>query len=762
MTPAGPFARRAYALVAGGAALGYGLGIDPVLDTVLFVVLGVATAVALVVGPAVNDAPRRPWYLIAVASVLFAFGAGVRPLVGDAAGALVALPDLLVLPGYAVLFAGIALLLHRRDGVRDVHATTDMMIVLIGAASLAVAVLGIPASEVTGRPLWLAVASAVYPVLDVVLLCVLVQMWFTSTRFSWSLASMSAAITSTLLSDLSYAWLGRQGVLQAPHAVNTTFAVGFLLVGVTALHPSMRELSVGQRRPVQAWTPLRMLVVALALSAPVGLLLLSGSGPAALRPGLALAVVTGTGLLLLRATTAVRALSHGQRVTERQAMHDSLTGLPNRVFVDAWLAQQLGSGQELSLLFLDLDGFKLVNDSFGHSTGDELLGAVADRLRAATPPGAVLARLGGDEFVVAFVDSAISPWGASANLLNAISEPFGLGAAEVVVSASIGIAVSPRTDATACSAQDLVREADTAMYRAKATGRGGVEAFDDSMRASVRERLELEQALRQALALGQLSVHFQPVVDLRSDLVVSHEALLRWHHPTRGSVPPDAFISLAEETGLIIEIGDWVLERALEVLARRRADGARDLTVAVNVAGRQLVDPLMAERVASALSRHGLPASALKLEITESAMLQDDAAVMRTLDALFAAGITLSMDDFGTGYSSLSYLRRLPVAEVKIDRSFVAGMVDSPADEEIIRAATAMAHALRLSVVAEGVETVAQRDLLARLGVDHGQGWLYGRPVAFDATAYADDGRLTAPSRSSITASGEDAGTGDS
>ncbi len=755
----GPLVRRTFAVVGGGAAGLYALGVSPGVDTMAFIVLGLATAAALALGPVMNGAPRRPWFIISAVCVLFAVGAGVRPAALAVTGWQVALPDLFVLPGYALLFLGLGMLLHRREGVRDLHATVDTLIVLLGVASLSVTLLALPASEVVGRPLWLSLASAVYPVLDVLLLCVLVQLWFTSTQFTWSLAALSAASTALLAADFVYALLGTRGILQAPHAVDVVFAVSFLLLGFSALHPSVRLLGVGGRRQVQAWTPLRMLVIALALSVPVVLLAMHPSG-GALRLGLAAAAVLGIGLLLLRATAAVRALGRAQRVTEHEAAHDALTGLPNRGYVDAWLQRRLGRGRALTLLFLDLDGFKLVNDSYGHATGDELLRAVAGRLRAVAPQRSVLGRLGGDEFVLALEQNDRDPRELATDFLSGIDAAFALTEADVTVTASVGIACSARPGRPAPTGQDLIREADTAMYRAKALGRGSVAVFDDSMRSSVRERLDLEQALRQALALDELSVHFQPVVALTSGEVVSHEALVRWTHPVRGNVPPDSFIGLAEETGLIVEIGDWVLDRSLEVLAARRAAGAGSLTVAVNVAGRQLVDPLFGGRVCAALHRHGLPPSALKLEITESAMLQEDVTVTHTMDWLVGAGVALSMDDFGTGFSSLSYLRRLPVAEVKIDRSFVAGMVDSAADEEIIRAATAMAHALRLSVVAEGIETLAQRDLLAALGVDRGQGWLYGRPVAFDA--YAEAGSVTEPSLSSMTASGRTVGTGSS
>jgi diguanylate cyclase (GGDEF)-like protein len=622
--------------------------------------------------------------------------------------------------------------------------------------------------EVPGRPRWVSVLSATYPVLDVLVLCALVQLSFTTRGSSWSLRFLIASISLLLTGDACYAYLSTQGTLVAPHAVDVVYSFSFLLLGASALHPSVGSLAVGRRRRLQSWSLPRVLMVVPSMTAPVVLLSLTDDRSPLLRALLAGLAVVAIGLLVTRAMVAVRALGRLQRATAHEATHDSLTGLPNRVHLDAWLARQLQRGRQLSVLFLDLDGFKLVNDSFGHAAGDELLEAVAARLRRVTPSDAVLARLGGDEFVMAQVVGGEGRAGSSAHelagelaeaMLGAIAQPFVLSVAEVVVTGSIGVSgTAVSGSAGSSTAQDLVREADTAMYRAKASGTGVVATFDASMRGLVRERLDLEQALRQALPLEQLSVVFQPVVALPSGRVVSHEALLRWNHPTRGAVPPSTFIDLAEDAGLIVEIGEWVLLQSLEVLAQRWRAGDRHLTVAVNVAGRQLADRTLPHRVARALAHHGLPPSALKLEITESAMLQDGGDVERTMAELVANGVRLSMDDFGTGFSSLSYLRRLPVAEVKIDRSFVAGIVDSPADEEIVRAATAMAHALRLEVVAEGVETVEQRLMLQRLGVDRGQGWLFGRPVAGPAetptSALPDAPRRAAASPSMVAPAG--------
>ncbi len=734
--------RSLYAAAAGGALLLYVLRLGPVADGVAFAVLGVSACTALLLGPGLNRVPAAPWRFVS-AGVLLCAGTALRPEVAGSQDWHLLLPDAAVIPGYGLIIVGLVMVLHRRDGVRDVHATTDMLIVLVGGSSAAMTLLVVPAVEVTGRPLWISAVIAVYPVLDVLGLAFLVQLAFTTRGFSWSLAFLSGAIGATLVGDSGYAWLSAQAEVSSHRVLDVCYVLAFALLGATALHPSVRTLVAGQRRPLQSWSGARVLLLVPSMAAPVLFLTRPGLSTEH-RALLAAMAVTAMALLVSRALTAVRALGRLQRATVHEARHDPLTGLPNRLFLDAWLARKLSYGRSLTVLFLDLDGFKLVNDSFGHAAGDELLEAVAERLRRVTPPGSVLARLGGDEFVLAGATGEAG-LDLATRLLDAIQEPFALEVAEVVVTASIGVATSSRTS----SPQDLLREADTAMYRAKSAGSGTVATFDASMRAMVRERLDLEQALRQALPLSQLSVVFQPVVAMPSGRVVSHEALLRWSHPVRGPVSPDVFIDLAEDAGLIVEIGTWVLHRSLEALALRWADGERHLTVAVNIAGRQLADPSLPQRVTGALAHFGLPASALKLEITESAMLHDSSVVERTMAELVASGVALSMDDFGTGFSSLSYLRRLPLSEVKIDRSFVAGIVDSPEDEEIVRAATAMAHALQLEVVAEGIETVEQRLMLQRLGVDRGQGWLFGRPEPMPQLAAAHDFpvRASLPSR---------------
>ncbi|HEX8496788.1 MAG TPA: GGDEF domain-containing protein, partial [Actinomycetales bacterium] len=431
--PSASSVRVGFAAVGTLSVLVFAAHLSPGLSMAAFVVLGAATCAALFLGPVLNHVDRRPWAMIAVSAVLFAVGAGVRPLTDGAQGLLVGLPDAFLLPGYLIAGAGLVLLLRRRDGMGDVHASTDTLIVLVGAVSLALTLVVVPAMEVPGRPLWVSVLSATYPVLDVLVLCALVQLSFTTRGSSWSLRFLIASISLLLTGDACYAYLSTQGTLVAPHAVDVVYSFSFLLLGASALHPSVGSLAVGRRRRLQSWSLPRVLMVVPSMTAPVVLLSLTDDRSPLLRALLAGLAVVAIGLLVTRAMVAVRALGRLQRATAHEATHDSLTGLPNRVHLDAWLARQLQRGRQLSVLFLDLDGFKLVNDSFGHAAGDELLEAVAARLRRVTPSDAVLARLGGDEFVMAQVVGGEGRAGSSAHelagelaeaMLGAIAQPF--------------------------------------------------------------------------------------------------------------------------------------------------------------------------------------------------------------------------------------------------------------------------------------------------------------------------------------------------
>jgi diguanylate cyclase (GGDEF)-like protein len=404
------------------------------------------------------------------------------------------------------------------------------------------------------------------------------------------------------------------------------------------------------------------------------------------------------------------------------ARHDALTDLPNRVLFQDKMEQALARGEELAVMFLDLDRFKSVNDSLGHSVGDALLRAVTERLQRVVRGVDTVARLGGDEFAIVQIDA--KPQDASelaARIIDALVEPFDVLGHQLIIGTSIGIAMAP---ADGNEPDQLLRNADMALYRAKAEGRGSYHFFQSDMDAQMQERRRLELDLRKALLADQFELHYQPLVDIGSGEVSGFEALLRWNHPERGLVPPDQFIPVAEEIGLIVPLGDWVLKQA----CREAATWPGKLTVSVNLSAVQFRNPMLALSVVSALGQSGLMPSRLELEITETVLLQDDRAVLDALHQFRDLGVHICMDDFGTGYSSLSYLRSFPFDKIKIDRSFISALGKANDAVAIIRAIMELGSSLGMITTAEGVETEEQLDILKAEGCMQVQGYLFSRP----------------------------------
>lgn len=426
-----------------------------------------------------------------------------------------------------------------------------------------------------------------------------------------------------------------------------------------------------------------------------------------------------------------------QKVTEEAlaalALHDPLTNLANRTLLMDRLEQALRrksrDGGSVAVLFIDLDRFKAVNDRHGHGTGDELLLAVASRLRQVVRPHDTIARIGGDEFVVVCerLDDAHAPGGIAQRLLSVLAGPVALKDQEVLVSASIGIAFSGEANATP---EGLLRDADTAMYQAEEAGRNRFVVFDPAIRARKMRCLRRGEELRAGLERGELRVFYQPEVDLADETPTGVEALVRWQHPSLGLLPPSEFIEVAEDSGLIVALGDWVLKEACrEVASRRHIPGQDALTLSVNLSARQLGEGQLIDTVYQLLRETGLEPDRLCFEITESVLMDDVEYAIEALLGLKTLGVRLAIDDFGTGYSSLSYLRRFPVDVVKLDRSFVAGLGTDPAATAIVAATVNLSHALGLSVVAEGVETEEQLVALRALRCDRAQGYYWSRPA---------------------------------
>jgi diguanylate cyclase (GGDEF)-like protein/PAS domain S-box-containing protein len=428
----------------------------------------------------------------------------------------------------------------------------------------------------------------------------------------------------------------------------------------------------------------------------------------------------------------------------RLAYFDTLTGLPNRLLFTEQLIKAVAhaerNGQQLAIMFIDLDDFKRVNDTLGHGAGDDLLKQIGARLASSIRgldsvthggfdmDGNTIARLGGDEFIVLLNNVQQNVAGSVARrLVAALAEPVTVLGNELYVSCSVGVATYP---GDGNDIETLLMNADTAMYRAKEAGRGGFQFYDRSMNARARERLQMETLLRHAIERNQFVLHYQPRVDLASGRIVGAEALIRWQHPERGLLPPKEFIPLAEEAHLVIPIAEWVIGAVCQQIAAWQAAGLRLIPVAVNLAAPHLRERALPELVERVLREHALPSSLLEIEVTESILMHDPELSLANARRLAELGVKLSIDDFGTGYSSLSYLKRLPIASLKIDQSFVRDIATDPDDAAIITAIIAMAHSLNLRVVAEGVETEAQRAFLKSHRCDEFQGFLFGHPVA--------------------------------
>ncbi|CAN7531116.1 EAL domain-containing protein [Acidovorax sp. LjRoot118] len=477
-------------------------------------------------------------------------------------------------------------------------------------------------------------------------------------------------------------------------------------------------------------------------------------------PGLTAMVLIATGMLLVSTLfTSIldaRLQNTAQQLTQslqesntrlqaandelqQRAFADALTGLPNRLLFEDRLIHALlrldrtnhhRVEDRLAVLFVDLDGFKPINDSFGHAAGDVILRSAADRLRQEARESDTVARVGGDEFLILLEDvTDVAACVSMANrVLESLSRPFEVSGKKVQIACSIGIVVHPDHG----DRNKLVANADAAMYAAKRAGGGCYALFEPHMGSDASEQLELLNDLRQALDRGELALHYQPKIDGTRGQISGVEALLRWSHPKHGMVPPMVFITLAERFGLIGRLGAWVINEACRQTAEWARSGMR-MRVAINLSVHQLRESGLAERIEHALQFHGLDASQLLCEITESVAMEDIKATQRTFDGLARIGVFLSIDDFGTGYSSLNYLRQLPAQQLKIDRSFVNDLEDSEDARAVVSAVVSLAHALGLRVVAEGVETIGQRDILLAMDCDELQGFFFARPMPADS-----------------------------
>jgi diguanylate cyclase (GGDEF)-like protein len=700
----------------------------------LLICLSAATSVAWGVRRH-RPGAARPWLLLAAAPVLGAAGMALRVLLVDAPGGLFRLlPDLVTIPGYVLLAAGLLGIVSVRRGA-STGAAVDGGLMAVAGLLLSWSLLIRPLLADADLPLAVKVLNGLYPALSVLVLFMAALLAMAEVNRIASAWALGLAVVALLGGDLIYAISAAAGVPTLPLvAANIAYCACFGALGVAGLLPSMVTLVNPTRRRARGYGHGRFTAVAVALLVPAVVVAVRPPGTAWERAVVAGLLCLVAVLVLVRTATAVNSTVASERRLEEQARRDALTGLPNRFHLAQHLAAALerarAGGRGVAVLFMDLNQFKAVNDTWGHQTGDELLVVIGSRLSARVRREELVARVGGDEFVVVAEDVA-GPDGAAAlarRLLDVFDDRVELPATTLSVGTSIGIALTTPGGAVV-TAEDLLRDADTAMYRAKAASGSTFEIFDESMRVELAERLSLENDLREALGRGEIELHYQPIVDLETGITKGFEALMRWTHPVRGAVRPDVFIPVAEDTGLITDLGRFAIEQAGARLREWSLEHGGTLSMSVNLSPRQMLDPELVPTVARVLDGLPLPPSSLVLEITETSLIEDDGGTAATIGALKALGVRLSADDFGTGYSSLAYLRRYPFDQVKVDRSFVAGLEAGGDDEVIVAAVLSMARALSLTTVAEGVETPYQRDRLRELGAHSGQGWLFARPM---------------------------------
>jgi diguanylate cyclase (GGDEF)-like protein len=715
-----------------------------------FGLLGTASAGVLAAMPLVSmcvlsvgvwrNRPRPMWAFVCMttSSVFFVTAAVARDALGakgDISAYQTLTPDFFSLPGYALFAASIVGLLRaRRRKLGGSGLASETAMLAIGSFVIAWVVLIGPVLAQQDLPAATKISFSMYPPFSAFLAALAARLVFIHGKRFPSHRLFMSGMLAMLVGDVIY-FLSDTKLAEPPaNLIDLPYGLAFALIAGAMLHPTVAELS----RPVEPSQHSggrdRARIATVALPLLVAPLLITVWNPANVREQLVVGglVLVMTGMAIIRLLTAMTSQSASEARFAYLAMHDELTGLPNRPATVRRLQEMLDTdGTDIISIFLvDLDHFKLVNDSLGHNVGDRLLRAAATRLSGAIEPGHWAARVSGDEFVVVATsrteDQAIA---LGEHIRQAFTQPLDIGA-EVFSTVSIGVAMTRPQSGR--SPAGLISDADNAMYRSKDSGRNAVTVFDIAMRENVARRMQLEADLRRALNDNLLQVHYQPIVSLVSGRVESFEALVRW--PVGSTwVSPAEFIPVAEDTGLIVPLGAMVLHESCRQLSRwRRRPGWSELSISVNVSARQLRSSDFVALVANVLDSTGLPGEALWLEITESMMMQDTDEMLDRLEAIRALGVRFSIDDFGTGFSSLSYLQRFPIDRVKIDRSFVIDLAHSD-DRSLARAIIAIARSLDMETIAEGIETETQLVALAEMGCRRVQGFFIAKPMAPDA-----------------------------
>jgi diguanylate cyclase (GGDEF)-like protein len=722
------------AFAAGVAMVGGYFLLPPgsLVQSLVYNAVGVLFGLCILIGVRLHRPARRAlWYWIAAGQFtwvagdvvweIYEYGLGQEPFPS--------LADAFYLATYPLLAVGLLLLVRDRRG-RDAAGLIDAMIVATGLGLVfwvfvlhPVAVAAGENSTLLGR-----VISTAYPAADVLLLVLVARLFTGSGGRTAGGRLLGVAVVLMLVADVAYAVMVQYGSYQAGDPVDALWLLSYVLCGVAALHPSMAVLGTrhAQVRP-RVGSGRLALLTASSLLAP-GMLFLPGITD---RPADWFAAAAGAVVLFLlvavRMSGFVRQVQRQAGQLERLAMQDELTGLGNRRSLAAHLQSAWHAGPHPSVVLLDLNGFKNVNDQLGHQAGDQLLIEVAHRLAAAAGDAGAVWRMGGDEFAVLVPGPGDAPvLAAAGRILQSLRQPIRVNGAEVLIGASLGLA---RGREAAAEPFEALRRADVALYAAKESGEP-YRWHDAELDRLAGEGAWIAAELHTALENGQIRLAYQPIVELPHGRMVAVEALIRWHHPVRGLISPAEFIPVAERNGMIVEVGAWVLGEACRRLARWDAEcGTRaPERISVNVSARQLVRPGLAAVVAAALADHGLAADRLTIEVTETAVF-DSAGAAETLGALRRMGVRIALDDFGTGHSSLTLLQTVPTDVLKVDKSFIDEITAAGPRAVIPTALIEIADGLGMTAVAEGVETAEQAAELYRLGYRFGQGYHFGRPA---------------------------------
>jgi diguanylate cyclase (GGDEF)-like protein len=733
----------------------------PSAHLALWLTLGLSSAAASFLGTHVNQPPRRlPWHLLALAILSLISGDTIYNILTEfihETNPFPSVADASYLFTYPLAASGLVMMIRMRSPHRDATALVDSLL-LAGGLALLIWVFTITPTVRERQPDWFhSAVSIAYPIGDVLLIAVILRLLTGGGVRGLSPALLVLGALGLMASDVAYALIQLYGTWHIGGPADLGWVVFYISWGAAPLHPSMVRLTE-PHEPTVSLTAGRVIPLALAaLIAPVVLLVEAARNQ--VKDAAVIAVFSAFMFLLVivRLTLQSRQQRYQESIAATRAMvtelrnrayHDSLTGLGNRARFQEQTERAFTrvheQGGVVCMLLIDLDNFKEVNDTLGHRAGDELLITAARRLAATVRPGDLPARFGGDEFAVLLAEGSTTEGAEAlaARLIETFRAPFVVGETQAEVRASIGFATSADSGhlvAEKDEADVLLRNADLALYAAKESGKGTWTRYHAGLHEAALERLSMRASLDHAIERGELFLVYQPIVDLRGpERVSGFEALVRWQHPDLGLLAPDQFIPLAEETGQVVQLGDWIIGQAVADAARwnsaRPAADARYVTV--NASAHQFLEPSFVASIERRLEERGLPSRQLVLEITETAFLHHHGLeVSRNLRALSRIGVRVAVDDFGTGYSNIAYLRDLHIDLLKADRSFVERIAGDPDHLRLLQGIVTVASALQIDVVAEGVETARQRDLLRGMGCAYGQGFYFSPAVPVDRVA---------------------------